>query len=104
MTTAGSAAVGDQVICADGVPLGRVEGDEGTHLRVRRSAAPPLVWVPKSLIAGVEAGTVRLLLARDDLHDGIIALAPGRQREFGTLEGLSLLVRRARAGGPPGAP
>lgn len=96
MAGTGTGAIGDQVICADGVPLGMVEGDEGTHLRVRRAERPPVVWVPKSLVAGAENGAVRLLLSRDDLHDGVIGLPPSRQREYGTLEGLSLLVRRAR--------
>lgn len=91
--------VGDQVICADGVVLGTVEADEGTHLRVRRVAQPPVVWVAKSLIARTDDATVHLLLPRDALHDGVIALPPARQREYGTLEALSLLVRRARAAG-----
>jgi hypothetical protein len=91
--------VGDPVVCADDIVLGTVEADEGTHLRLRRKAQPPVVWVAKSLVGSVEDGAVHLLLPRDDLHDGIIALPPARQREFGTLEALSLLVRRARAEG-----
>lgn len=97
MTSPEVPAAGNLVVCADDVPLGVVEGDEGTHLRVRRREQPPVVWVPKTLIAAVSDGTVRLLLGRDDLHDGVIGLPPSRQREFGTLEALSLLVRRARA-------
>lgn len=94
-----SPVAGDTVVCADDVVLGVVEADEATHLRVRRAEHPPIVWVPKMLVAGVEPGVVRLLLPRDDLHDGVIALAPARQREYGTLESLSLLVRRARGAG-----
>ncbi|MFN8556303.1 MAG: DUF2171 domain-containing protein [Dehalococcoidia bacterium] len=95
-STAVEAAVGDLVLCADGEPLGRVDGDEGTHLRVRRAEHPPLVWTPKSLITDVSDHVVHLLLPRDDLHDGVIALTPSRQREFGTIATLSLLVERAR--------
>ena len=96
MTSAHSAAIGDRVVCADGEPLGVVEGDEGTHLRLRRPESPPTVWIPKTLIAGVSEGVVTVLLPRDDLHDGVIALPPSRQREYGTLEAISLLVRRLR--------
>lgn len=92
--------VGDQVVAADGEPLGVVEGDEGTHLRIHRPESPQTVWVPKTLIARTEGGIVELLLPRDDLHDGVIALSPARQREYGTLESLSLLVRRMQAGQP----
>ncbi len=97
MSPTQSAVIGDRVICSDGEPLGVVERDEDTHLRVRRPESPPIVWVAKSLIAGVSDGMVTLLLPRDDLHDGVIALPPGRQREYGTLETVSLLVRRMRA-------
>ena len=97
MTAAEVPAVGDLVVCADDEPLGVVDGDEGTHLRLRREERPPSVWVPKSVIAHTSGGIVRLLLGREDLHDGVIALPPARQREYGTLESLSLLVRRARA-------
>lgn len=86
---------GDEVVCADGVPLGRVEADEGSHLRLRRAGQPPMVWVPKRIIAGHEDGIVRLLLDRDELHDGYIGLPPARQREYGTLEALSFALRRA---------
>jgi hypothetical protein len=99
MMTSQAPVTGDQVICADGVVLGTVEADEGSHLRLRRAAQPPVIWVAKTLIASAEDGAVHLLLPRDDLHDGIIALPPARQREFGTLEALSLLVRRAREAG-----
>ena len=97
MTAAEVPAVGDLVVCADDEPLGVVDGDEGTHLRLRRQARPSPVWVPKNVIAHTSGRTVRLLLGREDLHDGVIGLPPARQREYGTLESLSLLVRRARA-------
>ncbi len=98
MTAPDVPAVGDQVVCADDEPLGVVEADEGTHLRVRRPhEQPPLVWVPKRIIAGRSDGVVRLIVNRDELHDGVIALPPARQREYGTLEALSLAVRRHRA-------
>ena len=103
MTAAAVPMPGDEVVCSDGVPLGVVEGDEGTHVRVRRPERPPIVWVPKMLITEVSGGVVRLLLPRDDLHDGVIALSPSRQREYGTLESISLLARRARAAASEGA-
>jgi hypothetical protein len=96
MTTA-VPAVGDTVICADDVPLGTVEADEGTHLRLHRSdEMPARVWVSKRLIAGVSNGTVRLLLRRDELHDAVISMPPSRQREYGTLEAAGLMLRRDR--------
>jgi len=99
MVTSDVPAVGDLVVCADDEPLGTVEADEGTHLRVRRPhELPPLVWIPKRIIASRTEGVVRLLVNRDELHDGVIALPPARQREYGTLEALSLAVRRHRAG------
>jgi hypothetical protein len=89
---------GTVVICADGVPLGTVVADEGGFLRVHRDGVPPTVWVTKEFIEpGGAEGEVHLILNRDDLHDGVIALPPARQREYGTLEALSLLARRARA-------
>jgi hypothetical protein len=95
-------AVGDLVVCADEEPLGTVEADEGTHLRVRRPyEQPPLVWIPKRIIAGRSDGVVRLIVNRDELHDGVIALPPARQREYGTLEALSLAIRRHRAAQRP---
>ncbi len=99
--TSEAPSVGDRVVCADGEELGLVDGDEGTHLRVRRQGgATPFVWVPKTLIDRTAGGEVHLLLPRDDLHDGVIALSPSRQREYGTLEALAMLVRRVRAGRP----
>jgi hypothetical protein len=96
--------VGDEVVCADDEPLGVVEADEGTHLRVRRPREyPPLVWIPKRIIADRRDGVVRLIVNRDELHDGVIALPPARQREYGTLEALSLAIRRHRAAQRPGS-
>jgi hypothetical protein len=98
MTASEAPAIGHLVVGSDGIPLGVVEGDEDTHLRLRRPQEPSTVWVPKNLIARVTSSEVHLLLSRDDLHDGVIALPPARQREYGTLEALSLLMRRARRG------
>ena len=99
MTTSDVPAVGDEVVCADGEPLGVVEADEGTHLRIRRPhERPPIVWVPKRVIGGRSDSTVRLLVHRDELHDGVIALPPARQREYGSLGALSLALRRAKTG------
>jgi hypothetical protein len=104
MTTPAPAQAGDTVVCADDVPLGVVEADEGTHLRVRRPREqPPLVWVDKHLIAGTSGGSVRLLVNRDELHDGVICMPPGRQREYATLEAVSLLMRRGHAQRQAGA-
>jgi hypothetical protein len=99
MTTANVPVLGTPVICSDNVVLGLFEADEGTHYRVRRKTIPPLVWVAKFLVTDVSDGAVRLLLPRDDLHDGVIALSPARQREYGTLEAMSLLARRVREAG-----
>ena len=94
---------GDEVICADGEPLGLVDAVEGTHLRIRRPhERPEVVWVPVRAIGSRTEGTVRLLLDRDQLHDGVIALPPSRQREYSTLESLSLLLHRQREPSAPG--
>jgi hypothetical protein len=87
---------GAVVIAADGVPLGTLVAVEGGFLRLRRAATPPIVWVNADLVAGGSEGELHLILDRDDLHDGVIALSPARQREYGTLEALSLLARRNR--------
>ena len=84
------------VVCADDVVLGTVEADEGSHLRLRRSSPPSPAWVAKSLIAYATPDSIRLLVGRDDLHDSVLALPPARQREYGTLEAVSLLARKAR--------
>lgn len=99
MTSVGTVTAGDSVLCADGVSLGVVEADEQSHIRIHRAESPQTIWAPKFAIDRIEDGVIRLALDRDDLHDGIIALPPARQREYGTLEGLSLMVMRARRGG-----
>lgn len=89
-------APGAVVVSADGVPLGTVESVEGGFLRLRRQATPNIVWVSTGLVSHTAGQEVRLFLDRDDLHDGVIALPPARQREYSTLESLSLLARRTR--------
>lgn len=87
---------GAVVISADGVPLGTVESVEAGFLRLRRAAAPNIIWVAAGLVSHTTGHELHLFLDRDDLHDGVIALPPARQREFSTLESLSFLARRAR--------
>src|SRR5687768_632329 len=94
--TSSAFAPGAIVVSADGVPLGTVESVEGGFLRLRRHSTPPIVWVNAELVAGSSGNEIHLILDRDDLHDGVIALTPARQREYGTLESLSLLARRNR--------
>ena len=84
------------VISADGVPLGVVESVEAGFLRVRRDVSPNIVWVSTRLVSGASGHELHLFLDRDDLHDGVIALPPARQREYSTLESLSFLARRSR--------
>lgn len=111
MMATGEVAAGDQIICADGEPLGTVQADEVTHLRVLRDDGKGIAWLPKIAVRGIGNGVVRLWVGRDDLHDSVIGLSPGRQREFLTLEGLSILVHQAQQGlrplpdvGDPSAP
>ena len=91
-------ASGDQIICADEEPLGTVQADDGTHLRLERDDGGGVAWLPKIAVKGVHNGVVRLWVGRDDLHDAVIGLSPGRQREYLTLEGLSILVHQAQQG------
>lgn len=106
MTTPNMPMQGDAVVCADDEPLGLVDAIEGMHLRIRRPhERPAIVWVPTRAIGSCGDGIIRLLLNRDQLHDGVIALPPARQREYSTLESLSLLLQRQHApnssGGSP---
>lgn len=89
---------GRAVITADGETIGPVEAETSTHLRVRAvgdDLAIDQLWVPKDMIGSVDGDTVRLTRERADLHDAVLAMPPGQQREFGTLS-LNLRIGRMR--------
>ena len=94
------------VVSADGVAIGPVEADMETHVRVRveQGDAPGgQMWIPKAMVRGVEGNTVRLNRIRGDLHEAVLAMPPGQQREFSTLA-ITLNVGRTRGLRKEGTP
>ena len=92
---------GQTVISADGITVGRIDADSPTHVRVRTRADAQTdhLWLPKGMVRSVEGDTVHLNALRADLHEAVLSLPPGQQREFGTL-GLNVRIGRARGIGP----
>lgn len=93
---------GMEAITADGIVLGPVEADTETHLRIRLidgDAPGGQIWVPKAMVSGVEGGSIRINRVRADLHEAVLAMPPGQQREFETL-GITVNIGRRR--GIPG--
>ena len=89
---------GMTVVSADGIAIGRVEADAETHLRVRvehGDAPDGQIWIPKTMVRGVEGDAVHLNRIRADLHEAVFAMPPGQQREFSTLA-ITLNVGRTR--------
>ena len=87
-TAAAKPQRGQTVVTSDGIPLGPIEADERTHLRVRLlDGEGPLdaIFVPVRLVRGVENDVVQLTAARADLHEAVYTLSPGQQREYATL-------------------
>ena len=95
---------GKTVVTADEIELGEVEAETASHIRVRCFAddvAGGYLWLPKQMVRGVEGDAVHLDRLRAELHDAVLALSPGEQREFGTL-GLSVRIGRLRGLGHAG--
>jgi hypothetical protein len=95
---AGTALMGKRVVTADGVDLGTIEGETDTHLRVRTEQTDlpeGLIWIPKTMIAETVGDSMTLDRIRSDLHDAVLALSPGEQREFASL-GFNVRIGRAR--------
>lgn len=94
----GEPAPGQVVVSADGVVIGRVESNAGTHLGVRLNdpaGGTGHIWLPAEMVDSVEEDTVRLNVNRADIHEAVLGMPPARQREFGTL-GLHVKLGRAR--------
>ena len=95
---------GRTVISADGIEIGEVEAETASHIRVRMPHPDNpggFIWLPKETVSGVEGGAVHLSRLRAELHDAVLALSPGEQREFATL-GLSVRIGRQRGLGHSG--
>ena len=95
---------GRTVITADGEAIGLVEAETATHLRVHavgNDLSVDQLWVPKDMVGSVEGEWVRLTRERADLHDAVLAMPPGQQREFGSLS-LNLRIGRMRGLGHGG--
>jgi hypothetical protein len=93
-----SALTGKMVVTADGETIGPVEGETKTYLRVRADASDApggQLWLPKRLVDRVDQETVRLNRDRADLHDAVLSMPPGEQREFGSLM-LNVRIGRTR--------
>lgn len=98
-----SALTGKMVITADDEAIGPVEAETSAYLRVRAdgSDAPSgQLWLPKAMVERVERESVRLNRERADLHDAVLSMPPGEQREFGSLL-LNLRIGRTRGLGRP---
>jgi len=99
-----SALQGKLVITADDEMIGPVEVVTDSYLRVRAddSDVPgSQLWIPRSLVNRVEGELVRLTRERANLHDAVLAMPPGEQREFGTLL-LNVRIGRERTLGSAG--
>jgi hypothetical protein len=85
------------VVSADGLPVGPIEAETPTHLNVRTNGDAPTgqIWLPRTMIASVAEDTVRLNVPRAAIHEAVLSLPPGQQREFATL-GVNIKVGRAR--------
>jgi hypothetical protein len=95
---------GKLVVTADDDVIGPVEVVTDTHLRVRADdsdRAGDQLWIPRSLVDAVDGETVRLNRERADLHDAVLSMPPGEQREFGSLL-LNLRIGRERTLGSAG--
>ncbi|RAI55288.1 DUF2171 domain-containing protein [Roseicella frigidaeris] len=86
---------GMPVIGSDDHPVGRVEHRDGTYLKLARSEAASggrYRWLPLALVAGIEAGGLRLSVTAADAAAAALdedeaqrrmALDPDGRREFG---------------------
>jgi hypothetical protein len=80
---------GRRVVTADGVLLGAVDGETASHVRVHTpdgNAPDDYLWVPRAYIRLVEDDELHLHRERADLHDAVLSLSPGEQREFASLK------------------
>jgi hypothetical protein len=96
--TAPASLRGRRVVTADGVLLGEVDGETASHVRVHTpggDAPDDYLWVPRDYIRLVEDDEVHLHRARADLHDAVLSLSPGEQREFASLK-LPISIGRHR--------
>ncbi len=88
---------GQMVVSADGLPVGQIEAETPTHLNVRTGGDAPSghIWLPRRMIESVTDDTVRLNVPRAAIHEAVLSLSPGQQREFATL-GVNVKIGRAR--------
>lgn len=87
-----------RVVTADGIELGDVDGETDTHIRVHTEPTDlpeDHLWLPRALVGEIGGRTVRISRRRADLHDAVLSLSPGEQREYATL-GTSIRIGRAR--------
>jgi hypothetical protein len=86
------------VVTADGVELGRIDAITATHVRLHTPddmVVSSQLWLPRTMIAGIEGDLVRLNRERGQIHDAVYSLAPSQQREYATLN-LGIRVGRER--------
>ncbi|MGE0541622.1 MAG: DUF2171 domain-containing protein [Dehalococcoidia bacterium] len=103
-TGAESDLKGKLAVTADDTTIGPVEVVTDAYLRVRAddSDAPGgQLWIPRTLVDRVDGAIVRLNRERADLHDAVLAMPPGEQREFGSLL-LKVRIGRERSLGRAG--
>jgi hypothetical protein len=76
------------VVSADGIVVGTVAGQTGSHIHVRAEASDSPtgeMFLPRGLIDSVAGDLLRLNIERADIHEAVYCLPPGQQREFETL-------------------
>ena len=101
---AGGALQGKLVITADDETIGPVEVVTDTYLRVRADGSDSpggQLWIPRAIVDRIDGETVRLNRERADLHDAVLSMPPGEQREFGSLL-LTVRIGRERTLGSAG--
>ncbi len=89
---------GQVVVTSDGALLGRVEAETETHLQLAsddddRGEASPL-WLSKQLVHAVEGERVTLGAPWSALHQGVLALPPEKQQEYGSLGRMNVNTER----------
>jgi len=96
---------GKRVVTADGIELGGVDGEAETHIRVLAEATDlpgEHLWLPRAYVEDVTGRTIRLSRRRAELHDAVLQLSPGEQREYATLNAQVRIGRQRWLGGEIG--
>jgi hypothetical protein len=101
------------IIGSDGRPVGTADGIEGDYIKLMRSEDGQHRWLPRSTVAGLDGGLVRLSLPAAQAQDAMVdeaelarrmALDPDAGAAFGRPDDSGPHGSRAHAHGPKGEP